>query len=194
MRELSDIEAIQRIALALVAGGVLGFERERRDKSAGLKTYALVCEGAALFMVASIMLGDQARAEGNLQYDPSRIGSTIVQGIGFLAAGVIFTAGSRVRGLTTAAGIWVTAAIGLLIGAGFYVVALAGTVGMLFILVALRWVEATFDLGTEEPGSGDDAFEIGGSISARRPPPVGRPGRTIARARTHRSRLIARRR
>lgn len=194
MRELSDIEAIQRIALALGAGGVLGFERERHDKSAGLKTYALVCEGAALFMVASIMLGDQVRADGNLQYDPSRIGSTIVQGIGFLAAGVIFTAGNRVRGLTTAAGIWVTAAIGLLVGAGLYVVALAGTVGMLFVLVALRWVEASFAFPRQERPGEDDTIETEEPFASRQPPPTRRPGRPVAPPRVHRARLIARRR
>ncbi|MDP9370582.1 MAG: MgtC/SapB family protein, partial [Chloroflexota bacterium] len=75
MDSLTDLEAIGRIGLALLAGAAIGLEREQRDKPAGLRTYALVCEGAALFMIASIMLGDQVRAAGQAMYDPSRIGS-----------------------------------------------------------------------------------------------------------------------
>jgi putative Mg2+ transporter-C (MgtC) family protein len=151
MSTLSEVESIGRIILALVAGGIIGFERERSNKSAGLRTYSLVCEGAALFMIASLLLGEVARENGATQYDPSRVASTIVQGIGFLAAGLIFVAGNKVRGLTTAAAIWVTAAIGLLIGAGFFVVAIAGTIATLLILVSLRWVEERF----VAPGSRD---------------------------------------
>jgi putative Mg2+ transporter-C (MgtC) family protein len=141
---LSELEAIERIALALLAGAILGFEREARDKPAGLRTYALVCEGAALFMIGSILLGDQVAKAGGTQYDPSRIGSTIVQGIGFLAGGVILTSGRKIRNLTTAAGIWVTAAVGLLIGAGFTWVAFAGVGATLIVLVALQWFEQHF--------------------------------------------------
>lgn len=144
MDPLSNGEAIARIGLALLAGAAIGFEREQRDKPAGLRTYALVCEGAALFMIASIMLGDQARAAGQNTYDPSRIGSTIVQGIGFLAGGVILTSGGRIHGLTTAAGIWVTASVGLLIGVGFYLIAFAGTFATLLVLVVLRSVERRY--------------------------------------------------
>ena len=144
MERLSETEAIGRVVAALVAGGLLGWERERLQKAAGLRTHALVCEGAALFMVASILLGDRVRAAGGIGYDPSRIGSTIVQGIGFLAAGVIFTARGRVRGLTSAATIWVTAAIGLVFGAGLYVVGTAGVGLTLFTLAGLRWIERRF--------------------------------------------------
>lgn len=144
MAGLSDLDAITRIVLSLVAGGAIGFERERSNKSAGLRTYALVCEGATLFMIASLLLGEVARSTGSTQYDPSRIGSTIVQGIGFLAAGLIFVSDSRVRGLTTAAAIWVTAAVGLLIGAGFYTVAFSGTIATLVVLVVLQRLEDRF--------------------------------------------------
>ncbi|HEV2107628.1 MAG TPA: MgtC/SapB family protein [Thermomicrobiales bacterium] len=162
MTTLSDAESIGRIVLALVAGGIIGFERERSNKSAGLRTYALVCEGAALFMIASLLLGELARSSGSTQYDPSRIGSTIVQGIGFLAAGLIFVAGDKVRGLTTAAAIWVTAAIGLLIGAGFFVVALAGTIATLLILVSLRWVEDRFVTPGSRDAISEDDQPVGG--------------------------------
>ena len=141
METLTEVEAIQRLVLALLAGAACGLERERLDKPAGLRTYILVCEGAALFMIASLMLGDDVRRAGGYGYDPSRIGSTIVQGVGFLAAGVILVSGNRIRGMTTAAGIWVTAAIGVLIGAGYFMIAVAGIVATLFVLICLRWVE-----------------------------------------------------
>jgi putative Mg2+ transporter-C (MgtC) family protein len=150
METLSELEAIERIVVALIAGAVLGFERERRDKPAGLRTYALVCEGAALFMIGSILLGEVVAEAGGANYDPSRIGSTIVQGIGFLAGGVILASGRKIQNLTTAAGIWVTAAVGLLIGSGFYVVALSGTVATLVVLTGLGWVEKRFDIGERE--------------------------------------------
>ena len=141
METLSTLEALGRLGLAILAGAILGLERERLDKPAGLRTYMLVCEGAALFMIGSIMLGDQFRAAGGTGYDPSRIGSTIVQGIGFLAGWVILATGQKVRGLTTAAGIWVTAAIGLLVGAGLYTVAIVSTVVTVVALVGLKKIE-----------------------------------------------------
>lgn len=141
MIDLSNTDAAIRVVVALLVGAALGIEREWRNKPAGLRTYALVCEGSALFMIGSILLYDEVHASGGTTADPSRIGSTVVQGIGFLAAGVIFTAGSKVHGLTTAAGIWVTSALGLLIGAGFYEVALVGGGLTLLTLTAFRFVE-----------------------------------------------------
>src|SRR5688500_14758736 len=116
---MTEWEALGRVGLALVAGALLGFEREIHDKPAGLRTYALVSQGAALFMVLGVMLAEAGYGD-QVSVDPSRIASTVVQGIGFIAGGVIFTIGSKVNGLTTAAGIWVAAAVGLLIGGGFY--------------------------------------------------------------------------
>jgi putative Mg2+ transporter-C (MgtC) family protein len=141
MDTLSNIEAIERLLLALLAGAAFGLERERLDKPAGLRTYMLVCEGAALFMIGSLLLGDDVRRAGGTSYDPSRIGATIVQGVGFLAGGVILVSGTRVQGITTAAGLWVAAAVGLLIGAGFFTIAIAGTIATLFVLICVRWVE-----------------------------------------------------
>jgi len=137
---LSDLEAIQRMALAMVVGIALGFERERAAKPAGIRTYMLVVEGAALFMICSLLLSQQMAQNGIIS-DPSRIASTVVQGIGFIAAGVIITPGRAVVGLTTAAGIWLAAALGLLIGAGFYVVAVTATVATLAAMVVLKEVE-----------------------------------------------------
>lgn len=143
MESLSDIEAIQRLALAMVVGAVLGVERERLDRPAGLRTYMLVVEGACLFMICAILLAEQIIRAGGVS-DPGRIASTVVQGIGFIAAGVILTTGKEVIGLTTAAGLWVATALGLLIGAGFYFVAIVAAVATVIALVALRGVELRF--------------------------------------------------
>lgn len=136
---MTEWEALLRIGLALLAGAVLGFERELSDKPAGLRTYALVCQGAALFMVLGLLLTYEDFGKPTT-VDPSRIASTVVQGIGFLAAGVIFTIGARVQGLTTAAGIWVAAAVGLLIGAGFYITAFGAVIITIVALRALLFV------------------------------------------------------
>jgi putative Mg2+ transporter-C (MgtC) family protein len=131
---MTEWEALSRVGLALIAGALLGLEREISDKPAGLRTYALVSQGAALFMVLSLMLSTGNHVQGTI-VDPSRIASTVVQGIGFLAGGVIFTIGRHVKGLTTAAGVWVAAAVGLLIGSGFYIIGFGGVV---MTVLALR--------------------------------------------------------
>src|ERR687889_2476237 len=143
MEPLSDLEAIERLALAMVVGAVLGVERERLDRPAGLRTYMLVVEGACLFMICAILLAEQIGRAGGVS-DPGRIAATVVQGIGFIAAGVILTTGKEVIGLTTAAGLWVATALGLLIGAGFFVIAIVATVATVVALVALRHVELEF--------------------------------------------------
>ena len=143
MESLSEFEAIQRMALAMVVGAILGVERERLDRPAGMRTYMLVVEGACLFMICAILLSEQIVGAGGFS-DPGRIASTVVQGIGFIAAGVILTTGKEVIGLTTAAGLWVATALGLLIGAGFYLIALVATVATLVALVALGHFEFRF--------------------------------------------------
>jgi len=151
---LTDTEAIIRILVALGVGALIGLEREWRNKDAGFRTYALVCEGSALFMITGILLYDQVRASGGIG-DPSRIASTVVQGIGFIAGGLIFAAGSRVHGLTTAAGIWVTAALGLLIGAGYFYVALVGAGATFVTLGFLGYVDRLIPLSPKNSrGSG----------------------------------------
>ena len=136
---MTEWEALGRVALALVAGAILGLEREMHDKPAGLRTYALVSQGAALFMVLNAMLAE-AHWAGTGNFDPSRVATGVIQGIGFLAGGVIFTMGARVRGLTSAAGIWVAAAVGMLIGSGFYVLGFGGVVLTLITLESLSQV------------------------------------------------------
>ena len=128
------------MAAALLAGGVLGFEREVTEKPAGIRTYALVCQGAALFMIVGLLLDQEAQGRGDIA-DPTRIASTVVQGIGFLAGGVIFTVRSRVRGLTTAAGIWVAAAIGLFMGSGYFVLGFGAVALSILSLLIFGWIE-----------------------------------------------------
>lgn len=147
MELLTDQETFKRLVVAMIAGALLGAERERADKPAGIRTYMLVVEGAALFMLCALLLSQQFFAEGRLS-DPGRIASTVIQGIGFIAAGVIITTGSgkQVVGLTTAAGIWVAAAIGLLIGAGFITLALGAAVLTIVALIGLRELETRMNI------------------------------------------------
>jgi len=168
MIPLSDTDAIIRILVALGVGAAVGLEREWRNKSAGFRTYALVCEGAALFMISSILLYNLVRNSGGLTADPSRIGSTVVQGIGFIAAGVIFAAGTRIHGLTTAAGIWVTSAIGLLIGAGFFTVALVGAGATIATLGLLRYVEHFIPVSPSSHFHDDSAGEEAQNVPSER--------------------------
>lgn len=139
---MNEWEGLVRLALAAVLGGIIGFERETLNKGAGLRTHMLVTLGASTFMVSSIMLvGEFADEPGQVRVDPTRIASTVVMGIGFLGGGIIFKSETRVRGLTTAAGLWVAAAIGMAAGAGFYITAIGGTVLALLALVVMRQVE-----------------------------------------------------
>ena len=119
-----------RLFIAVLIGAAVGYEREYVGKAAGIRTYSLVCLGACLFTLISIFSIDAVRIPEGLHssfrynYDPTRIVSQIVVGIGFLGAGLIVFRGFRVEGLTTAAGLWVVAAIGTAIGFGFYFIAL----------------------------------------------------------------------
>jgi putative Mg2+ transporter-C (MgtC) family protein len=130
-----EVDAFARLLVAGVLGAVIGLEREITGKEAGLRTMILICVGAALFTELSLVIG---AAEGA---DASRIAANIVTGIGFLGAGTILHQGTSVRGMTTAATIWVVAAVGMAAGAGDYVRATGATLLVLLILVPLRWWE-----------------------------------------------------
>lgn len=120
-----------KLFLALFCGGVLGIERGRKKRPAGFRTYMLVCMGASL-----VMMTNQYICEQYMTGDPSRLGAQVISGIGFLGAGTIITTGhSRVKGLTTAAGLWASGCIGLAIGIGFYEGAILGTF-MIFVAMA----------------------------------------------------------
>jgi len=135
-------ELILRILVAALFGGMIGLEREYRDKSAGFRTHFLVAMGSALFMIIS-QFGFEAaiaHADGvDLRLDPSRVAAQVVSGIGFIGAGTIMFQKNSIRGLTTAAGIWVTAAIGLACGGGLYVIALVSTLLVLAGLEAFNF-------------------------------------------------------
>ncbi len=128
---------------ALVAGSLIGLERTYHGRPAGFRTHALVCLASALLMVVAIYQlhwFDQGTREV-IRIDPTRMAQGIMTGIGFLGAGVIFKEGLTVRGLTTAASIWITATLGILFGVGFYYPALLGTVATLGVLAGFRWFE-----------------------------------------------------
>lgn len=126
-----------KLILALICGGLLGIERGRKKRPAGFRTYMLVCIGAAM-----VMMTNQYISEVYQTGDPSRMGAQVISGIGFLGAGTIITTGhNRVKGLTTAAGLWASACIGLAIGIGFYEGAIMGTVMILFVMVAMHTLD-----------------------------------------------------
>lgn len=130
---MSVYEIIIKLALAAVLGGLIGLERESLSRPAGLRTYTLVCVGSALAMVVSLDMYFQYYQTVNA--DPGRIAAQVISGIGFLGAGTIMREGATVRGLTTAAGLWVVACIGLAVGAGLYIPAIATTAVILFVLI-----------------------------------------------------------
>lgn len=136
---------ILRIFVAAILGGFIGLEREYREKAAGFRTHFLVALGSALFMIVSAYGFDGALVTPEHRLDVSRIAAQVVSGIGFIGAGTIIFQKNAVRGLTTAAGVWVTAAIGLACGAGMYELATAATVLVLFGLEAFNFVLHKFD-------------------------------------------------
>jgi putative Mg2+ transporter-C (MgtC) family protein len=137
---LSWDESLLRLALAAVLGGLIGVERELREREAGLRTHLLVALGSALFtIVGAYGFRDFLESGGPVvQADPTRIAAQIVTGIGFLGAGAIIRQGFSVRGLTTAATLWVVAAVGLAAGAGYYSAAVITTAVVLIALYPLR--------------------------------------------------------
>jgi putative Mg2+ transporter-C (MgtC) family protein len=133
--------AVLRLLIAVLIGGILGAEREYRDKSAGLRTLTLICVGSCLFTLVSLLLTNGTA---------DRIASNIVTGIGFIGAGVIFKNEQGVNGLTTAATIWSTAAIGMTIGNGLYIVAFAACLLVLAVLSLFIWLEPLIDTINKE--------------------------------------------
>lgn len=140
--ELTTI--IVHLTSAVLAGGVIGLERSFHARPAGFRTHTLVCLASSLLMLVTLYQWKWLPGVpmDTIRTDPTRMAQGIMTGIGFLGAGVIFKEGLSVRGLTTAASIWITAAIGILIGIGFYEPALLATVLTLGVLSAFRWIEA----------------------------------------------------
>jgi len=155
---ISEWEFLGRVAVAALLGGTLGLDREVRRAAAGVRTYALVGMGSAAFIAAAILIAQTAEADpSTLNDNQSRMAAGLVAGVGFLGAGAILRTSERVRGLTTAAGIWVTAAIGLLIGTGSWILGIGVTILALITIVGLRPLHESI----EEPEDGTDAH--GGS-------------------------------
>lgn len=134
-------EYFLRIVLAAALGALIGYERQFKHKSAGLRTNILVCVGSCLIMIISNLIYEEV--EGKTNADPARLAAQVVSGIGFLGAGAIIKEGVTVIGLTTAACIWVVSGVGLAVGAGYYMVAVFSAVLVYLILQALshmdRW-------------------------------------------------------
>lgn len=135
-------EGILRLFLAMLMGGFIGIERELVNRPAGFRTHTLVCMGSALVMTTSEYLFHTYHQFVNL--DPARLGAQVISGIGFLGAGTIMNDGHRVRGLTTAASLWVVACIGLAVGAGYYTGAVAAFIMSYFTLLFLKRFEIAF--------------------------------------------------
>lgn len=137
-------EMIGHLAVALVAGGIIGMERSFHGRAAGFRTHALVCLASAALMLVTVYQDMWFHAATNLRasLDPTRMAQGIMTGIGFLGAGVIMREGHSIRGLTTAASIWTTAVIGILAGIGFFFPAAVTAVVTVGVLSAFRWIEA----------------------------------------------------
>jgi putative Mg2+ transporter-C (MgtC) family protein len=148
---LPEHDLVLRLAIAALLGGLIGLERERLDRAAGLRTHALVSVSSALMMIVSAYGFAVAVPPGQVAIvDPSRLAAQVVTGIGFLGAGVIIFQKNRVRGLTTAASIWSVAGVGLAAGGGLFLAAGLGTLFILFIQAGLRPIERRFFLHHQE--------------------------------------------
>ena len=139
-----QLEYSLRLVLTLLVGGAIGLERERSNQAAGLRTHILISLGACSLMILSSSMAQNGGGDGLIAVrggDPGRIAAQVVSGIGFIGAGTIMRFGGSVRGLTTAASIWIVAALGLVIGGGLYVIAGVATVIVLFTLTILNRFE-----------------------------------------------------
>lgn len=135
---------LTRIILAAILGGVIGLEREKKSRSAGLRTHILVCTGSSLIMLISMYIFDVY--QGKTPVDPARIAAGVVTGIGFLGAGTIIGGTDGVKGLTTAASIWISSAIGLAVGCGFLSAAIISTVVTFVVLAFLKQIEKKLEI------------------------------------------------
>lgn len=136
---ISNYEIITRILVALIFGGVIGLERQYHDKPAGFRTNTLICVGSSIFALLSTL------SAYYLGGDPARIAAQIVAGVGFLGAGSILRDGNKISGLTTAAGIWLVAAVGMAVGYGQYFIGAVATVSVLILQIFARKFMNAFD-------------------------------------------------
>ncbi|WP_413195120.1 MgtC/SapB family protein [Pararobbsia alpina] len=141
---IGHVETLSRLLIAALLGSVIGFERERLNWAAGLRTHMLVCVGASLMMLVSAYGFADVLGQKDVVLDPSRVAAQVVSGIGFLGAGAILLRGEVVRGLTTAASLWSVAGVGLAVGGGMYTAAIGATVIILIILAGVKPLERRF--------------------------------------------------
>ena len=174
IEDLSQWESVLLLSAAALLGGVIGLDREAKNKAAGLRTHMLVAMGAALFMLAPNLIEMSAGGtseEGQVRADVTRVAAGIVTGVGFLGAGQIFRAEGTVVGLTSAATIWVTAGVGMVVGLGHVVIAAAATVLVLVITTVIGYIEDHWlgrvreNGGPTDPPAPDD--DQGQATSAR---------------------------
>lgn len=137
----TDLEMVTRLLLTLTLSGLIGLERQVHRRDAGLRTHILVALGSCLIMLTSLYVFDIYKDKASL--DPARIAAGVITGIGFLGAGAIIREPERIRGLTTAASLWVVAGIGLAVGIGFNKIAIYTTILVLIVLHFLRYVEGS---------------------------------------------------
>ncbi|MGG4340024.1 MgtC/SapB family protein [Paenibacillus lautus] len=146
---IDNVSILLRLLLAMLLGGLIGFERERSNHAAGLRTHILVCLGSTLIMLLSIYGFSDFVDEINVRIDPARLATAVITGIGFLGAGTILFTGKSITGLTTAASIWVVGAVGLAVGAGFYFASIVSTVLILLNLVVFNKLEQRYIRGSK---------------------------------------------
>lgn len=145
--EITTTSAIFKLCVSLLLGSLVGMERKRKGQIAGIRTFALISMGATLAMILSIYIPQEYMGLKN--GDPGRIAAQVITGIGFLGAGAIIQMKGSVRGLTTAAGIWMMATIGMTVGVGLYILSMAATAMVLFILLLLEQIEHKIHVGAE---------------------------------------------
>ena len=145
--EVNPVGSIFKMCLSMLLGSLVGYERKRKGQAAGVRTFSLIAMGASMAMILSIYVPQEYLGLKN--GDPGRIAAQVITGIGFLGAGAIIQMKGSIRGLTTAAGIWMVATIGMAVGVGMYWVSVAATALILFILVQLERFEHRISLGSE---------------------------------------------
>lgn len=157
---LTQGEYILRMLLAAACGAGIGYERKNRLKEAGIRTHLIVALGAALTMMVSKYGFFDVVSEA-IKLDPSRVAAQIVSGVGFLGAGMIFVRRQSVSGLTTAAGIWATAGVGMAVGSGMYIVGVAGTLMIILTQIVLhrKWFRTKMPVAEQFNVSLDDSSE-----------------------------------
>ena len=145
--EVNTVGSIYKLILSMLLGAVVGYERRRKGQTAGVRTFSLISMGATLAMLLSIYVPQEYMGLKN--GDPGRIAAQVITGIGFLGAGAIIQMKGSVRGLTTAAGIWMMAIIGMAVGLGMYLLSIFASALILFILVQLERIEKRVSRGAE---------------------------------------------